>query len=400
MLPKYGGTIMTIYLLIFAFILFLGVKIAPKGNFNEDFLSLKVSKGIQGFWAVCIIAHHFVQPFVYSGQGAGALSIFALIGFLFVGVFFFFSGYGLFKSYKNKPNYLNGFLRKRIPVVLVPLYVVNTILTVIVLVTGGTMYNDMNPLVMGMDNIFFRITTFLGITLMNSNAWYMITIAIFYIIFYLAFKYGKNEDKAFKIMGIFSIAYLIVGIAAGHGIFWLQGEWWYNTSFLLFIGMYVAKNEERIISCIKKRYATFFAISSVGTIVLTGVAIVVVMMLSYYRPGLAGRACSIVCLLCETLATTFFVSIILILTMKVRLNNKILDFLGIIALEVYLIHRFFLVVLNSQYITISNNILYLAAVYVCTIMTAIVLHQVDGMIVKAIQGKKYYDVELNKNHSS
>ena len=32
-------------------------------------------------------------------------------------------------------------------------------------------------------------------------------------------------------MGIFSIAYLIVGIAAGHGIFWLQGEWWYNTSF-------------------------------------------------------------------------------------------------------------------------------------------------------------------------
>lgn len=133
MLPKYGGTIMTIYLLIFAFILFLGVKIAPKGNFNEDFLSLKVSKGIQGFWAVCIIAHHFVQPFVYSGQGAGALSIFALIGFLFVGVFFFFSGYGLFKSYKNKPNYLNGFLRKRIPVVLVPLYVVNTILTAIVL---------------------------------------------------------------------------------------------------------------------------------------------------------------------------------------------------------------------------------------------------------------------------
>ena len=201
-------------------------------------------------------------------------------------------------------------------------------------------------------------------------------------------------------MGIFSIAYLIVGIAAGHGIFWLQGEWWYNTSFLLFIGMYVAKNEERIISCIKKRYATFFAISSVGTIVLTGVAIVVVMMLSYYRPGLAGRACSIVCLLCETLATTFFVSFILILTMKVRLNNKILDFLGIIALEIYLIHRFFLVVLNSQYITISNNILYLAAVYVCTIMTAIVLHQVDGMIVKAIQGKKYYDVELNKNHSS
>lgn len=382
-----GGIIMWIYLIILAFILFLGVKIAPKGNFNEDFLSLKVSKGIQGFCAICIIAHHFVQPFVYSGQGAGSLSIFALIGFIFVGVFFFFSGYGLFKSYKNKPNYLNGFLRKRLPVVLVPLYIVNTILTVIVLATGGAMYNDSNPLVMGMDTIFFRITTFLGITLMNSNAWYMITIAIFYIVFFFAFKYSKNEDKAFKIMGIFSIIYILAGTAAGHGFFWLQGEWWYNSSFLLFIGMYVAKNEEKVVSFIKKRYAALLTISGIGTIILTFVAIVAAMMISYYRPGLSGKACSLVCFLCETSATICFVSFILILTMKLKLNNIILDFLGKIALEIYLVHRFFLVALNSQYITISNIVLYLAAVYICTIVTAIVLHYIDGTIVKVIQGK-------------
>lgn len=379
---------MWIYLIIFAFILFLGVKIAPKGNFNEDFLSLKVSKGIQGFCAICIIAHHFVQPFVYSGQGAGALSILALIGFIFVGVFFFFSGYGLLKSYKTKPDYLNGFLRRRMPVILVPLYIVNTILTVIVLATGGVMYNDNNPLVMGMDTIFFRITTFLGITLMNSNAWYMITIAIFYIAFYLAFKYSKNEEKAFKIMGIFSVIYIIAGTAAGHGFFWLQGEWWYNSSLLLFIGMYVAKNEEKVISFIKKRYAALLTISGVCTIVLTFVAIVAAMMISYYRPGLVGRASSIICLLCETLATLAFVSFILILTMKVRLNNKILDFLGKIALEIYLIHRFFLVALNSDYITIQNIVLYLAAVYAYTIITAIVLHKIDGIVVGAIQGRK------------
>lgn len=379
---------MWIYLLILAFILFLGVKIAPKGNFNEDFLSLKVSKGIQGFYAICIIAHHFVQPFVYSGQGAGALSIFAMIGFVFVGVFFFFSGYGLFKSYKTKPNYLKSFLRKRMPVVLVPLYIVNTILTVIVLITGGAMYNDMNPLVMGMDNIFFRITTFLGITLMNSNAWYMITIAIFYIAFFFAFKYSKNEDRAFKIMGIFSVIYLIAGISAGHGIFWLQGEWWYNSSILLFIGMYVAKNEEKVISFIKRRYTTLLIITGIGTIILTCVAIASTMQISYYRPGLSGKAGSVVCLLCESCATLAFVSFILILTMKVRLNNKILDFLGKISLEIYLVHRFFLVVLNSQYITIQNIIVYFAAVYAGTIITAIVLHKIDKVIIGAIQRRK------------
>lgn len=381
---------MGIYLIIFVFILFLSAKITPKGNFNEDFLSLKVSKRIQGFFAICIIAHHFVQPFVYSGEGAkaGVLSILAIIGFLFVGVFFFFSGYGLFKSYRNKPNYLDDFLRKRMPVVLVPLYIINTILTVIVLVTGNKIYNDMNPLLMGRDTIFFRITTFLGITLMNSNAWYIITIAIFYIVFNFTFKYSRNEDKAFKIMGIFSIVYLIAGIVLGHGFFWLQGEWWYNTSFLLFIGMYTAKNEEKVISFIKKRYSTLFAISIVGTIILTIIAIIVTATLSYYRPGLVGRGYSIICLLFETLSTMFFVSFILILTMKVKINNKILDFLGTIALEIYLVHRFFLVALNSQYITISNNILYLAIVYICTIITAIILHQFDRIIIKSIQGRK------------
>lgn len=140
---------MDIYLLFLLVILLIGVKKAPKGEFHEDFLSLKISKGIQGVCAICIVAHHFIQPYFYNGDKTGALGSFALIGFLFVGIFFFFSGYGLFKSYKTKPDYLKGFLRKRLPVVLVPLYIVNTILTIITIVTQGEMYNDMNPLVMG-----------------------------------------------------------------------------------------------------------------------------------------------------------------------------------------------------------------------------------------------------------
>ena len=82
----------------------------------------------------------FFSAVYLCGEGTGALTLFGLIGFLFVGVFFFFSGYGLFKSYKTKPGYLDGFLRKRLPVVLVPLYVINTIFTIIVLVSKGTVY--------------------------------------------------------------------------------------------------------------------------------------------------------------------------------------------------------------------------------------------------------------------
>lgn len=379
---------MGIYLIIFAVILFWGAKIAPKGQFHEDFLSLKVSKGVQGFCAICIITHHFCQQYLQSGEGAGVMTPFALIGFLFVGIFFFFSGYGLYKSYKTKPGYLNGFLRKRLPVVLVPLYLINAILTIIVIASNSTMYSDGNPLCFGFDNIIFRITTFLGITLMNTNAWYMVTIAIFYIAFYLAFRNNRDEDKAFRTMGIFSVVYIVLGILAGHGPLWLQGEWWYNSSLLLFVGMYVARNEKKIISYIQSRYAKIMVLCTISTVVMTMVAIAATQMLSYYRPGVIGRLFCVVCLVFETSATILFVSFVLIGTMKIKLSNKILDFLGKIALEVYLIHKFFLIFFNSQYVTISNQVLYLAAVFAATIVASIVFHKIDGAIVHAIKGNK------------
>ena len=71
--------------------------------------------------------------------------------------------------------------------------------------------------------------------------------------------------------------------------------------------------------------------------------------------------------------------------MKVRINNPILDFLGRIGLEIYLVHRFFIVAFNSQVLTISNNELYLAVVYICSIITAFVLHKIDNVIVKKIK---------------
>lgn len=311
----------------------------------------------------------------------------ALIGFLFVWVFFFFSGYGLFKSYRTKPDYLNGFLRNRLPVVLVPLYIVNTILTIITLASNSQMYNDMNPIVMGFDNVFFRITTFLGITLMNSNAWYMITITMFYIAFYVSFKKCKDENKAFKVMGIFSAVYIIVAHLLGHGIFWLQGEWWYDSSILFFIGMYVAKNEKNVIAYVKKRYAMLLTLCGIGTVILTIVSIMANVMISYYQPGIVGRIKGLACLITESSAVILFVAFILILTMKVKFSNVILDFLGRNALEIYLVHRFFIVCFNSIYINISNRILYLGAVYICAILSAVILHKVDNVIVKAIRKK-------------
>ena len=106
------------------FILVLGAKVNKKLDWQEEPFALDTSKCIQGFAAVAIIFHHMTQDL---GPAAQPLTFLAEWGVLFVGVFFFFSGYGLYTSLKMKPDYLKGFIKKRFVTILVPFYLCNFI---------------------------------------------------------------------------------------------------------------------------------------------------------------------------------------------------------------------------------------------------------------------------------
>ena len=81
------------YIILIALILLLllGAKVSKIREWQEEPLGLESSKAVQGFAAVAIIIHHLAQELV---EDAGSLAFFSELGVLFVGVFFFFSGYG------------------------------------------------------------------------------------------------------------------------------------------------------------------------------------------------------------------------------------------------------------------------------------------------------------------
>lgn len=379
---------MIFFLIILEFILILNSKLAPHNQFNDDFLSLNNTKRIQGFFALLIIAHHFSQVIIFGKDSAGYFDVFCNIGYLFVCVFFFFSGYGLIKSYYTKKDYLKNFLRNRLPVVIIPLYLVNTILTVIVLFTGKNFYKDKNPLSYGMNTLFYKITSFSGITLMNSSSWYMVAISLFYLCFFFAFKRNrKNDNVGILIMGIFIAIYITICMFAGIGPYWFQGDWWYNSCLLLLIGMIFAKNEDKIIKFMKKFYILLFPISLIGSIVIAKKSIFIVNNVTYYNPGLSGKIDSLYCLAFQTLSGIFFLTFILTLTMKLSFKNKILDYLGALSLEIYLVHRIFLLCLRSNYIYIENKAIYLGLVYLLSILSSILLHKIDEGILNIIRRK-------------
>lgn len=78
---------------------------------------------LRGLMAVAIYLSH-VLPTCELQYLKLSTKILSSNAYLFVGTFFMLSGYGLFSSYRNKPQYLENFIGKRF----IPLYIKNVIL--------------------------------------------------------------------------------------------------------------------------------------------------------------------------------------------------------------------------------------------------------------------------------
>ena len=104
---------MLISLLIYGFtlaLLFWGSSFARKGELKSDYLSLENSNAAKGLACLGVFFHHASQNPAF--QKTADIKFFEPIGFIFVGIFFFYSGIGLLKSWKSKPGYLSTFFKK------------------------------------------------------------------------------------------------------------------------------------------------------------------------------------------------------------------------------------------------------------------------------------------------
>lgn len=374
----YWGIPMWVIFVILAVVLLIQVKPKWIGEFHEDFLSLQVSKGILGACAIFIILHHISQK-LGSGTSAGALSILEDIGVCFVGLFFFFSGYGLLKSVRKKDNYLKGFLKKRYAAILIPFYVC-IILFVLYNILNGAKYTSK------------ELVSFLsGWILLNTHMWYIVEIAVLYLAFYLINRFVQNKSIVIGLMAIFVILLMIGSVLLGHGKYWFQGEWWYNTSFLFVIGMMIANWEQQIICFVKKWYYLVLLVVLGIFIALYKATEYMLQVHSYWSevPGVTmGYSDKFMTLSCQLPMVISFVLLILLITMKIQFKNKILDFLGSISLEIYLLHGLFLEMFSSTgKATIPDPFLYMMAVIGSSIVLATVVHYICKFAINGIVKK-------------
>ena len=372
---------LAVFLVLFLGLLLVGCKRAEKGTFHENFLSHSVMKKLQGFAAMGVILHHVTQIVTQYGRfNKGLINVMVDAGVFFTALFFFCSGYGLVTSLLQKEEYLNVFLKKRLSAVVVPFYVCNLLFILVSLIAGARP----KPL---------ELVLYLsGLVMLNDQMWFIVELAVLYVIFYLCYRKRKEGSVALWKMAVILVVMTAVSLLLGHdGLpdsqgLWFFGEWWYNTTWTFFVGMVVAKYREQVVSFAKRWYKCLLPAGIVVFPVMYGATMYMIGHVGYWAewPGHRGYLEKFLTFCVQAPTVIIFVLLLFLISMKVQFGNRMLAFLSVIALEMYLLQNIFITYLRPF---LKVDVLYYIGVYACTILLAFVVHKVDQKIIKGIQNK-------------
>ena len=374
-----SNILLTIYPVLYLLFIFAGSKVAKRGEYAEEPWNRQQSLMIQALACIGVVLHHVTQEVTgYGVMDKGPITIFNSIGILFTSLFFFFSGYGLIISVRTKEAYLKTFLWKRLPVILIPFWTANIIAVLV------RMFYMQIP--MDTKDIIQYV---LGLVLINGNGWYIVEIFFLYLAFFLIFKACKNQKIALVLLSIASLIPIIIGLHSGHdtstmGNHWFKGEWWYNSTIVFVMGIWVAHFKDRIITFAKKYYRVLLITSSVLLVAMYVIEEYVRMVFGYYSVTPIGQRISNeeITLYAQMALCLIFTWVVLLINLKISLGNRILKGISVISMEIFLLHGIFLqCIFNVS--KMSEAMLYIA-VLSCGIISAIIVHQLNKLILTCI----------------
>lgn len=355
--------------------LIMGTERLPKGEWNDKPLSLAQAKALQGFLALCIVFHHCAQKVFFeswrSGFSPSGLEVMALVGFVFVGYFFFCSGYGLYQSCQKKQGYLDGFPRRRVLPLLLIYFACNTVYVV-------------GRMAMGESFGALRLVCLLcGLELANPNSWFVVTLPLLYLLFYVSKRGCSDEAVATRRLFMGTGAYILAGVAVTmafpgggrYGVF--LGRWWNNTAILFPLGYLFGYREPKAWAWMRRSYRRQ-VVCSVALFVVSFLLSLVFGAIFYVAP---------IAIALESLSTICFTWGLLLYSLRGRVTSRMLGFYGGLTLELYLMHGFFVNLFHQPFydkgtgiLTIDSPLVYILLVLACGTVLALPFRLVTGRL--------------------
>ncbi len=319
------------------------MKISTK---KANSLTADFSANIKGFLCILIFYNHMAGWF--ENQGV-IFQLFSHMGSFVVGVFFFLSAFGLTKVYSGKVRF--SFLAKRFIKILIPYWICEVIYIVASIVCNIALQVDVT-----WKNIFLSAIQLRTIV---ENSWYVGAILLLYVIYYICNKILPSVDLTLKITLVMIITSFI-----------FKNYW--TTYFAFALGVFIGEHEQRILSLKESRRFALFIISVVLCLMAIG--------LKFYGNSINNEMYMNVS---DMLTSVIFASVVFFMLTFIKISNKILNFLGNISYEVYLLHGLALRI-AYKYVGLENSILFYVVAFSVTVLLSYLTNRVSSVIIKPL----------------
>lgn len=335
-------------------------------NFNTDFVAKNQTDALNGIFIFIVLLSH-MRGYLPALPGVSPLASFCnTLGQMMVTSFLFVSGYGCTVSFQKKGMaYIKAMPKNRILTVFV-----NFDIAILIYWLMGTLMGKTY-------SAKTIIASLLAWDSIGNSSWYIFTILILYIGFYLCFRlFGEREDKFALFTSL--VVFTVVFIKVIEYFKTTSNHWWYDTAFCFTVGVFFAYYKDAIFKAVTKSNVRYFSL----LVLLIG-AFIYLNQTGFYYTALYFNFYALI-----------FISIMILILMKVRIGNKALSFLGSHVFEIYIFQRIPMILL-SKYTPLTSDPKYyyffFLAVVLGTFLITIVMHfiygKVDGLIKNGIKKK-------------
>jgi len=239
---------------------------------------------------------------------------------------------------------MENFLKKRLVRIFIPFFV----FIVIYIIYRATLGEVVN--------VDFFISFWKDHSNIIYNGWFINSIIVLYVIFYISFKRKDSKIAVFKLVFL-TLVYIFWKAYQDHG------DWEYVSIMAFLLGVFWMKYRVSIDKFIEKKYFIFLVSFSILMYVFRHYEDImknIGITNKYIYYGIVGNLCTMV-----------FVVYFLLLTNKLNFSNKYLDFLGDISFEIYMIHGLVMHYFGKFFVSSDvNDVLYTIVVLFVSIVSA------------------------------
>ena len=314
-------------------------------TFHEDYMSKQSTNAIKGIFAIIILFSHMRGYLVLSENwmNKAYIDVLDYIGQAMVAMYLFYSGYGIMESVKCKESYRETFFVNRIVKTLIN-FDLAVFLYLIFNIVRGVQYTYMQ-----------YVTCWIGWESIGNSNWFIFDILVLYLIVYFGMLLCKEcqiyrKRFCFITFLLSLLLWIILRIVKGE-------PWWVNTIFTFPLGIYFSIIKQKFEIVINKNY--FFVTLVVGCF----------LCIWHNFRGDDGLG----------IYTCVFSILVVLLSMKVKMNNVILQWLGKNAFSIYILQRLPMHLYSTCGLSITPPIFVLLSV-----LTTLLLSYFFTMVTKRV----------------